>query len=191
MHATRFAFFLIMFLLSLGLATDAFASSEEEALWIEVEGENSSRATIALSVDAAWEVLIEGKDELFTGKTGKIERKVEKMLRDVLEDRIEEGEVTDPEDGTVIRAYKRMLEVPGRSKKGGSVAVLDIYKEGEKTFSLRVPDITVESASDDGDVIVQTHVGWKQFLPFLAETGGFVYIRSEGKEEAEIWLYVE
>ncbi|MGB6120299.1 MAG: hypothetical protein WBG80_00195, partial [Bacteroidota bacterium] len=120
-----------------------------------------------------------------------IERKVEEMLVDVLEGRIEEGEIIDPEDGTTIRAHKRMLEVPGETRGGGDDAVLEIYKDGKRTFSVRIPDVTVETSSDDGDVIVESHVGWKQLLPFLAEKGGVVYIRSQGKEDTEIWLYVD
>ncbi|MGB6647254.1 MAG: hypothetical protein WBG01_01815, partial [Bacteroidota bacterium] len=164
---------------------------EEEVLWVEVESEGSSDAIIAISIDAAELVLLEGKDELFTGKKGKIERKVEEMLVDVLEGRIEEGEIIDPEDGTTIRAHKRMLEVPGETRGGGDDAVLEIYKDGKRTFSVRIPDVTVETSSDDGDVIVESHVGWKQLLPFLAEKGGVVYIRSQGKEDTEIWLYVD
>jgi hypothetical protein len=178
-------------LLSVLLGAQAFSSNEEEVLWVEVENENSPQATIAISIDAAEQVLLEGKDELFTGKREKKDKEVEEMLVDVLQDRIEEGEVTDLEDGSTIRAYKRMLEVPGETRGGGDDAVLEIYKDGKRTFSIRIPDVTVETSSDDGDVIVESHVGWKQLLPFLAEKGGVVYIRSQGKEDTEIWLYVD
>jgi hypothetical protein len=182
---------LTLLLLSVLLGGQAFSSNEEEVLWVEVENENSPQATIAISIDAAEQVLLEGKDELFTGKREKKDKEVEEMLVDVLQGRIEEGEVTDLEDGSTIRAYKRMLEVPGETRGGGSDAVLEIYKDGKRTFSIRVPDVTVETSSDDGDVIVESHVGWKQLLPFLAEKGGVVYIRSQGKEDTEIWLYVD
>jgi len=178
-------------LLSVLLGAQAFSSTEEEVLWVVVENEDSPQATIALSIDAAEQVLLEGKDELFTGKDGKIEKEVEEMLVDVLEGRIDEGEITDPEDGTTIRAHIQMLEVPGETRGGTNDAVLEIYKDGKRTFSIRIPDVTVETSSDDGDVIVESHVGWKQLLPFLAEKGGVVYIRSQGKEDTEIWLYVD
>ncbi|MGB6033729.1 MAG: hypothetical protein WBH55_12910, partial [Bacteroidota bacterium] len=191
MKTARTGSLLTSLLLSVLLGAQAFSSNEEEVLWVEVESEGSSDAIIAISIDAAELVLLEGKDELFTGKKGKIERKVEEMLVDVLEGRIEEGEIIDPEDGTTIRAHKRMLEVPGETRGGGDDAVLEIYKDGKRTFSVRIPDVTVETSSDDGDVIVESHVGWKQLLPFLAEKGGVVYIRSQGKEDTEIWLYVD
>jgi hypothetical protein len=191
MKTARMGSVLTSLLLSVLLGGQAFSSSEEEVLWVEVTSEGSPEATIALSIDAAEQVLLEGKDELFTGKEGKKGKEVEKMLVDVLEGRIEEGEVTDLEDGSTIRAYKKILEVPGETRGGGDDAVLEIYKDGKRTFSIRIPDVTVETSSDDGDVIVESHVGWKQLLPFLAEKGGVVYIRSQGKEDTEIWLYVD
>ena len=52
--------------------------------------------------------------------------------------------------------------------------------------------IEIEASDEEngGTGSIETSIGWKGLLPFLAKEGGAIYINTD-KDETEVWLYVE
>lgn len=141
--------------------------------------------------EAIARMVLDSKDTKvnFSGK-GKKDLISKKMLRAVLDGREESVTAKDPEHDQEVKLYLKDLDVPGK-ERGKDRLVLTTYKEGKKTFSITLPDIEVESKADDeSDDLVTRSFGWKAIMPFLAKTGGALYVK-DYKDDTEVWLYVE
>lgn len=175
-------------LLAAALSYPSLASQEQEMLWLNVQSDKEPETTIAVSLPIARQFYAKGEEHLgFSLKDGK-ERELEHLIQEVLEGDRDEGEVYDGD--TRVRVWKGTATIPGNGKKDGNTLVVEIREEGEAVTTIRLPNITIETTSQEHGAVVETSVGWRTFLPFLAEHGGAVYIATE-KDETEIWVYVQ
>jgi len=181
---------LIAMLLALVHPRPGLATAEQEMLWINVQSEREPETTIAVSLPVARELYTSGQDHLTMGRQNKAERELQHLLQEVLEGAKEEGEVYDREDSTRIRVWRASTTIPGSEKRDGNTLVIEIRERGEPMTTIRLPNITVETSSESEDAVVETSIGWRAFLPFLAEHGGALYIATD-KDETEIWVYVQ
>jgi len=181
---------LFAILLSLVYARPVLATEEQEMLWINVQSEREPETTIAISLAVARELSLSGQDHLTMGRKNDAERELQHLLQEVLEGAKEEGEVYDREDNTRIRVWKASTTIPGGKKRDGNTLVVEVREKGERMTTIRLPNITVETTSETEDAVVETSIGWRAFLPFLAEHGGAVYIATD-KDETEIWVYIQ
>lgn len=174
--------------LLLGAAMLHASPPPQNALWIEVHKKGEGRTTIALTEQVAREMLASSKTH-FTGARGEDHDLVTSaMVRDVLDGRRESVEARDA-DGTEAKVWMKQLDPPGR-EHGDRKLVLEIYKSGEMTLHLALPDVEIEASDKESGGTIATEFGWKNFLPFLAQAGGAVYISSE-KDNIEIWVFVD
>lgn len=158
----------------------------ERALWIDVR-ESGGRTTIAVTEGIARRLLDASEGKLsFTKK--KNELLTRQMLRDVLDGR-ERAVTARDERGTEITVSTKPLSIPGQDR-GKNRLVLDIYKSGEQTFHLTLPDLAIELGDEEKKISLHADVDWKSWLPFLAKAGGAVYIKNYD-EDTELWVYVE
>ncbi|HUI11303.1 MAG TPA: hypothetical protein VL221_13315 [Bacteroidota bacterium] len=164
----------------------AFPPSQN-ALWIQVDKKGEGRTTIALTEQVARELLSSSKTHLGPAE-GDNDLITRDMIRDVLEGRRESVEARDA-GGTEARIWMKDLTPPGRTH-GSSKLVLEIYKAGDRTVHIALPDVEIEAADRESGGEMSTEFGWKTFLPFLARDGGAVYINSE-KDDTEIWVFVD
>jgi len=160
----------------------------QNALWIEVHKKGEGTTTIAMTEEVARQLLTSTR-ERFTAAEGDDHDLITRdMIRDVLDGRRESIVAQDPA-GTEARLWMKELSPPHRSH-GANKLVLEIYKGGDKTLHIAIPDIEIEASDTGSGGDISTEFGWKNFLPFLAHAGGAVYIKS-GKDDTEIWLFVD
>jgi hypothetical protein len=166
------------------------SSPGEQALWIEVKEKGDRTTTIAMSEPIARQLLESDETKVHLAKSGEKDLITREMIRSVLDGREESVESRDA-DGSEVRLYLANLNVPGR-RGGGGKLVLETYKSGSRTFRISVPEINLEASDEEGGgtAHIETSIGWKALLPFLAKEGGAIYI-SNKKEDTEVWLYVE
>jgi len=181
---------LLMCLLLLASPTLAAPADEQEMLWIDVTSATDPSTTIAISLNVARELYQSERQHLILGHKSHSEKELQQLIADVLDGDQEEGEVYDSEDSTRVRVWKGMAEVPTSGKGNGNTLVVEVRENGKVVTTIRLPNITVETSATDEDAVVETAIGWRTFLPFLAESGGAVYIAT-GKDDSEVWVYVE
>ena len=165
-----------------------FPQHSERSLWIETREHGKLKTTLAVTEQIA-RMVIESKDTKvnFSGE-GKKDIITREQVRSVLDG--DEKSVTGKDREKEVTISMKDLDVPG--KKGGTDRlILETYKGGKKTFSITLPDIEVESKGDDdsGDLVPRSF-GWKALLPFLAKSGGALYVLDH-KDDSEVWLYVD
>ncbi len=161
----------------------------ERGLWIELTEQGKKKTIIAMTEEIA-RALLESKEANvnFAGDDRKalITRA---MLQCVLDGRQESVEARDPDDGSEAVICMRDLNVPGKGSAGDRL-ILATYKSGTETFRIALPEIEMESHDEDSNDFVKVNIGWKGLLPFLAKSGGAIYIDDES-DDTEIWLYVD
>ena len=162
----------------------------EKALWIEVKEKGDHKTTIAMTELIARQLLESDETKVYLAKKGKNDLITREMLRLVLDGREESVEARG-EDGSEAKLYMADLRVPGH-KGGKGKLVLETYKSGSRTFRIALPEIEIEASAEENGGIgsIEMSIGWKGLLPFLAKEGGAIYIDT-GKDETEVWLYVE
>lgn len=177
----------VLFIVS-GLLSAAKAFSER-ALWIEFQEEGKHTTTIAITEGIARE-LLDSKDHGFHfSNRDKKELLTREMLLAVLDGDKDVVEVHDSDNGTSARAYMRNLKSPGTGS-GKDRLILETYKSGNRNFRIALPDIEVEKEGIEDGELVKTSFGWKGLLPFLAKSGGAVYIDNR-EDDTEVWIYVD
>jgi hypothetical protein len=166
------------------------SSPGERALWIEVKEKGDHKTTIAMTKSIARRLLESDETKVHFATKGKKDLITRDMLGSVLDGREESVEARD-EDGSEAKLYMADLKVPGH-KGGKEKLVFETYKSGSRTFRIALPEIELEASDEEngGTGSIETSIGWKALLPFLAKEGGAIYINTE-KEETEVWLYVE
>lgn len=162
----------------------------ERALWIEVKEKGEHKTTIAMTELIARQIIESDETKVHLAKKGRDELLTREMLRSVLDGEEESVEVRD-ESGSEVKLYMADLKVPG-NKGGKGKLVLETYKSGTRTFRIALPEIEIEASDeeDGGTANIETSIGWKGLLPFLAKDGGAIYINTD-KDETEVWVYVE
>ena len=169
----------------------AFQHHEEKALWVEIREQGKLKTTIAVTEGIARQ-LIKSKNAKvnFSGK-GKKDIVTKEMIRSVLDGKEKSVMARDEEHDQGIKLFMNILDVPGKAG-GNERLVLETYKAGKKKFSIGLPDVEVEESdeTDESDEMVKMSFGWKGVLPFLAKSGGALYVH-EHNEDTEVWIYVE
>jgi len=161
----------------------------EKALWIELKEGGNQQITIAITEGIVRQLLESEETKVNFSEKGKRELITREMLEAVVEGRQESAEVCDPQDGSEAKIYMEDLNVPGKGD-GNDRVVLATYKSGTETFRIALPEIEMESHDESSNDFVRINFGWKGLLPFLAKEGGAVYI-GDGKDDTEVWIYVE
>lgn len=170
-------------LLSSGLL--CMSCGSERALWIETRENGERKMTLAMTEGIARQLLDSKKTEFTSGgKGGLITRD---MLQKVLDGRAKSLTSHDG-NGCEAIVYAKPLRNPGN--KGNNRLVLETYKTGKQVFRIALPDLEMEEADKESSEFMKIDIGWKSLLPFLAESGGAVYLRDQ-EDDTEIWLYVE
>lgn len=166
------------------------SSSGEKALWIEVKDKSDHKTTIAMTEAIARQLLESDKTKVHFADKGNKDLITRAMLGSVLDGREESVEARD-EDGSEAKLYMADLKVPGHNGGNGKL-VFETYKSGSRTFRIALPEIELAASDEEngGTGSIETSIGWKALLPFLAKEGGAIYINSD-KDDTEIWLYVE
>jgi hypothetical protein len=168
----------------------AFQHHSEKALWIETKEDGKAKTNLAVTESIARMVIESDDAKVNFSKKGEKDWITKKMIREVLNGDEKSITVKDPDRDQEVTMYMSDLDVPGK-EEGNSRLVLETYKAGKKTFSITLPDIEVESKGDnESDDLVTRSFGWKALLPFLAKSGGAMYIKDH-KDDSEVWLYVE
>ena len=178
----------LLFICSSVLTTASMAG--EKALWIEVKEKGGNTVTIAMTEPIARQLLESDDRDIHLAKKGENSLITREMLGSVLDGREESVEARD-EDGSAVKLSMADLRVPGHTRGKGKL-VFETYKSGSRTFRIALPEVELEATDGEngGTGIIETTIGWKSLLPFLAKAGGAIYIDS-GKDETELWLYVE
>jgi len=179
----------LMAILAVALAVSSTAaglSKKERVLWIETREEGTPKATIAVSINLAKHLLEESDDS-------PIDRDLitRQMIEDVLSGREESVETTDPETGQSARMWLGLLEVKSRTGDDAGDLVVEVFKKGKRSFTLRLPYAEDPDAREDDDPdIDRMTFGWNSLMPFMAETKGVVYVISHD-DDTEFWMYVD
>jgi hypothetical protein len=163
------------------------AGSSRPALWIEVKNENGEFTTIAVTREIAVALLEADKDgSMHLNKHGHSELITKQMLRDVLDGTRETVRATDPDNGSEVTLYMKDIDPPRHAGTEGSV-VLETYKNGERTFRMKLGEMEFESGGRDDNTVT---IGWKGLLPFLGRVGGAVYVNND-RDSSEVWLFMD
>lgn len=163
------------------------ACSSERAIWIEMKENGKPGTTIAMTEGIARQ-LLESKDvNVSLSKTDGDGLITREMLQEVLDGR-KASVRTHDEHGSEAIVYAKPLRTPGST--GKDRLVLETRKAGKQVFRIALPQLDIEQADQKSDEFVKVSLGWKALLPFLAKSGGAIYIRDEG-DDTEVWVYVE
>ena len=113
------------------------------------------------------------------------------MIDDVLSGRKESVESSDPKTGEMARLWLGSLEIPAAQEDDEGDLVIEVFKKGKRSFTLRLPagHESEETENDDADITSMTF-GWDSLVPFMAETKGVVYVLDHD-DETEFWMYVD
>ena len=170
-------------------ALPAAEGHSEKALWIEFKDEGKHTTTIAMTEGIARELLSAKHDGVHFSDKDRNELLTREMLLAVLDGKKDVVEVQDDDNSTSARAYLRDLKSPARGS-GNDRLIIETYKSGTRNFRIALPDIEVGQGSSDDEELVKSSFGWKGLLPFLAKSGGAVYIDNQ-KDDTEVWIYVD
>ncbi len=179
---------LLVVLLAIPASLGAF-SKKEKVLWIETREHGEKKATIAVSVMLAQHLLDENeKEDKVHFDRNLITRE---MIDDVLSGRKESVESSDPKSGESARLWLGKLEIKAAEDDDAGDLVIEVFKKGKRSFTLRLPagHESEERDDDDADITSMTF-GWDSLMPFMAETKGVVYV-FDHDDETEFWMYVD
>ena len=176
--------------LSLALLCFGFIGAScgsERALWIEIKENGEKGTTIAMTEGIARQLLETNEAELAFTRTNNDGPVTREMLQAVLDGR-ERSLTAHGAHGSEAVVYAKPLRTPGHTGQGR--LVLETYKSDKQVFRIALPDLDIEQADQKTDEFVKVSLGWKTLLPFLAKTGGAVYIK-DASDDTEVWIYVE
>lgn len=168
-------------------AAASTAGNSRSALWIEVKSENQGMTRIAVTREIAVALVEADKDgSLHFRNHGHSDLITKQMIRDVLDGTRDIARAKDPDNGSEVTLYLKDLDLPRHAGGKGSI-VMETYKDGERTFRMRLGEVEIETGDkDDTDIVFN----WRRLLPFLSKAGGAVYIDNE-RENSEVWVYVD
>jgi hypothetical protein len=167
----------------------ATSPKKERVLWIETHKHGDKTASIAVSVALAQHLL--DKDEKSDETPIDREMITREMVEDVLSGRKESVSAEDPKTGETARLWLGTLEMISSSGDDEGDLVIEVFKKGKRSFSLRLPFAEEqESREEDDPNITKMTFGWNSLMPFMAETKGVVYVKTYD-EDTEFWMYVE
>jgi hypothetical protein len=163
------------------------AANSRQVLWIETKSQDEGRVKIAVTREIADAVLEADNEGSMHWSSHDHKNLITKeMVRDVLDGTKDVAEAEDSENGSTAKIYLGNVDLPRHDGGKGSV-VFETYKNGERTFRMKLGEIEIEG-SEKGEMGVA--FSWKRLLPFLKKTGGAVYISNE-REDSEIWLFLD
>ena len=183
---------ILMIILVAALAVPAAlgaGAKSEEVLWIEVREDGALKASIGVSVALAKHLLEDDKN----ADDDPIDRDLitREMIDDVLSGRKKSVESKDPSTGKFARLWVGTLEVEAAEGDDEGDLVIEVFKKGKRSFSLRLPaGRESEEREDDESDITRMTFGWDSLVPFMAETKGVVYVKDHD-DDTEFWMYVD
>jgi hypothetical protein len=164
-------------------------SKKEKVLWIETREDGTLKASIAVSMALAKHLMDENRDS----KESPIDRNLitREMVDDVLSGRKESVETKDPKTGESARLWLGTLEIESAAGDDEGDLVIEVFKKGKRSFTLRLPFAREsEEREDDDPDITRMTFGWNSLMPFMAETKGVVYVKDHD-DDTEFWMYVD
>lgn len=172
-------------LLCSGLLWASCAS--EKAVWVEVRENGGQKTTIAVTEGIARQLLETTEMNVNFSSKGNGDLVTREMLQAVMDGRERSLSATDGH-GSEATVSMKQLRTPGR--RGSDRLVLETYKAGRRTFRIALPEFEMEQEDQKSLESVKVDFGWKALLPFLAKTGGAIYINDQN-DDTEVWVYVE
>jgi hypothetical protein len=168
-------------------AAASLAGNSRPALWIEVKNEEKGLTRIAVTREIAV-ALVEADDDdsIHVDRHGKGNLITKQMISDVLDGTRDIVRAKDPDDGSEVTLYLKDIDLPRHAGGSGSM-VLETYKNGERTFRMKLGEFELEAGGKDDSGIA---FGWKRLLPFLSKAGGAVYVNNE-REDSEVWVFMD
>jgi hypothetical protein len=161
----------------------------EKALWINVSEHGKLKTTIAVTEPIARLIAETDKEHVhFSSHSGR-DLITRQMMKDVLDGKKSSVREKNTEDTTAVEMFMKNLDVPG-SMGEKSKLVLETYKDGKRTFRMKLGEMEFESTDEETGKPSKSDFSWKSLLPFLSKTGGGVYILDH-EDNSEIWLFVE
>lgn len=164
-------------------------SKKEKVLWMKIREEGQVKASIAISVTLAKHLL----DEERKSDGDPIDRDLitREMIDDVLSGRKESVESMDPKTGKSARLWIGSLEIESAEGDDEGDLVIEVFKKGKRSFTLRLPfaEDPEERDEDDPDITRMTF-GWNSLMPFMAAAKGVIYVKDHD-DETEFWMYVD
>jgi hypothetical protein len=167
-------------------AAASLAGNSRPALWIEVKNEEKGLTRIAVTREIAVALIEADDDSMHVDKHGKGDLITKQMISDVLDGTREIVRAKDPDDGSEVALYLKDIDLPRHAGGSGSM-VLETYKNGERTFRMKLGEFEIEAGGKDEN---SAAFGWKRLLPFLSKAGGAVYVNNE-REDSEVWLFMD
>ena len=161
--------------------------TSERAVWVEVRDTDGHKTTIAVTEGIARQLLEATETNVDFSSKGNRQLVTREMLQAVVDGRERSLSARD-EDGTEATVFMKPLQTPGR--KGNDRLVLETYKAGKQTFRIALPEFEMEQVDQKSNESVRVGFGWKALLPFLAKSGGAIYINDQN-DDTEVWVYVE
>ncbi|MGB9774253.1 MAG: hypothetical protein ACP5JH_10195 [Bacteroidota bacterium] len=162
--------------------------SQSQALWVTIKQKGELTTEIVMPLNLVKTVLEASQDTAKLGIAGA------KLSVQTLKKALEQsgGELlsvydhkADIETQLSVKEFK---QAP-KSIKGGSSLVIEVYQNGEKSTTVRMPNIVLKGLSllfGGGDVAGED-MGMG-FIDALSQTGGFVYIK-DCRADSETWVY--
>jgi len=162
--------------------------AESNVLWIAVKQDHKLSAEIAMPVDVVKAILEASTD------TSKINISGVKIPAKTFKDALKQthGEVLtviNHKEATETKLSIRKFKMPPDAVKGGKTLVVDVYKNGEKTTTVKVPNYVLKTILFlfGGAHVSGKNVGM-QVIDAISESGGFVYIK-DYQDHSLTWIY--
>lgn len=163
------------------------AGNSRTALWIELKDHDDGLTKIAVTREIAVALLEADKESsMHFNHHGHNDPITKQMIRDVLDGTRDVVHAQDPDNGSEATLYLKDIDLPRHAGGKGSM-VLETYKNGERTFRMKLGEIEIEGGDKDDNNI---SFSWKRLLPFLSKTGGAVYVSDE-REGSEVWVFMD
>ncbi|GBE28637.1 MAG TPA: hypothetical protein ENG82_05525 [Bacteroidetes bacterium] len=162
--------------------------AESKVLWIAVKQDHKLSAEIAMPVGVVKAILEASSD------TSKISLSGLKLSAKTFKKALKQthGEiltVTNYKDATETKLSIRKFKMPPDAVKGGKTLVVDVYKDGEKSTTVKVPNYVLKTLLFlfGGAHVAGNNVGM-QVIDAISQSGGFVYIK-DYQDHSVTWIY--
>jgi hypothetical protein len=164
------------------------ATHQEKALWIKISEHGKLKTTIAVTEPIARLIAESDKQHVHFSRKDNKDLVTRDMIKAVLDGRTSSVTGEDTEEDTKAELFMKKLDLPG-SKGDNSRLVLETYRDGKRTFRMRLGELEIEN-DDDAGKVSKSDFSWKSLLPFLSKNGGGMYVHDH-EENTEVWVFVE
>lgn len=162
--------------------------AKSKVLWIAVKQDHKLSAEIAMPVSVVKAILEASSD------TSKINLSGLKLSAKTFKEALKQthGEVLtviNHKDATETKLSIRNFKMPPDAVKGGKTLVVDVYKDGKKSTTVKVPNYVLKTILFlfGGVHITGKNMG-VQVIDAISQSGGFMYI-NDYQDNSVTWIY--